>query len=180
MPNIINKHIEFSTPWFKLIKKTVTGMSGANTSEEYYSILPDDYVSILAVTRDLKVPLVRQYRPAIEDYSIELPSGHVDQNETPEQAIKRELLEETGYMALEIELLGTLSPDTGRKSNRLWCFFSSKIEKHAEVGDNEGIIPELYSLSGIRSLMDKGSFDHALNLAVFTLAELKGKISFTK
>lgn len=179
MPEIKRKDIEFRTPWFDLIKKTVSGMPGTQKDEEYFSILPGDYVCILAFDKNNKIPLVRQYRPAIEAYSLELPAGHVDPDETPEDSIKRELLEETGYKALEIELLGILAPDTGRKSNRLWCYFSTNIEEHpADKKDGEGIDTILCSLQEVKALINKGEFCHALNVAVFTLAELKGKVSF--
>ncbi|MFA6304157.1 MAG: NUDIX hydrolase [Patescibacteria group bacterium] len=54
-------------------------------------------VCVLAVTKNKQVILVKQFRPGPEKTLLELPGGAVDKNETPVQAIKRELLEETGY-----------------------------------------------------------------------------------
>src|SRR5213079_2244404 len=72
-----------------------------------------------AVTPNGTFPLVRQFRPALEEFTLELPSGHVDLGESPEQAARKELREETGFVANELILLGSLSPDTGRLSNPL-------------------------------------------------------------
>ena len=83
MPKITKRSTEFNTPWFPVIAKTVEGMPGNTGNAPYYAIKPEDYVSILAISNDQKVILVRQYRPAIEDYSLELPSGHVEANEKP-------------------------------------------------------------------------------------------------
>jgi len=45
-----------------------------------------------------KTVLVKQYRPPLENYTIELPAGLIDENESPEKAAIRELKEETGFV----------------------------------------------------------------------------------
>src|SRR5207302_164850 len=102
-----------------------------NQVSPHYSIGTRDYVSVLAVTRDGTFPLVRQFRPAVEMITLELPGGHVDEGETPEQAARKELREETGFVANELILLGAFSPDTGRLSNRMWCFFGPQVEQNS-------------------------------------------------
>jgi len=54
-------------------------------------------VCILAITSDQQVILARQFRPGPEQILLELPGGGIETSETPQQAIERELLEETGY-----------------------------------------------------------------------------------
>lgn len=54
-------------------------------------------VCILALTTDQQVVLARQFRPGPEQILLELPGGGIEPGETPQQAITRELLEETGY-----------------------------------------------------------------------------------
>lgn len=63
-----------------------------------------DGVMIVPITRDGEVVVLRQYRPAINDYLYELPAGIIDKGETIEEAAKRELFEETGLKAVECEL----------------------------------------------------------------------------
>jgi ADP-ribose pyrophosphatase len=63
-------------------------------------------VCVLALTPENRVVLAQQYRPGPERIILELPGGGVEENETPLEAIRRELLEETGYTG-EFQLVGT-------------------------------------------------------------------------
>ena len=54
-------------------------------------------VCVLALTPQNKVVLAREFRPGTEEVYDELPGGFVDKDEDPHKAVKRELLEETGY-----------------------------------------------------------------------------------
>lgn len=69
------------------------------------------FVSIVAITRDNKAIVARQFRPGPEKVFDEMPGGFVDDNEEPIDAAKRELQEETGYIAGSIELLGRYADD---------------------------------------------------------------------
>jgi len=123
------------------VKKSVE-----NNSAPHYSIRTRDYVSVFAITRDKTFVLVRQFRPAIEMFTLELPGGHVDEGETPEQSARKELLEETGFVAEELTLLGTLAPDTGRLDTRMWCFFAPSIWLNPAIkfDAEHGIEPLIY------------------------------------
>jgi ADP-ribose pyrophosphatase len=116
------REVVFATRWFELVAKHVEG-----EDEPYYALRSPDCVIVLALTEDGRVPLVRQYRPALERETVELPSGHVEPGESPADAARRELLEETGYAARRLELLGSLALDTGRVDCTLWCFFAAGL-----------------------------------------------------
>jgi len=111
----LKTEVVFSTPWFEVLGKTMRA-----DEAPYYSLRLPDYACVVAFTEDEHILLVRQYRPAVEMYSLELPSGLIDPGETPQQAAYRELLEETAYDAAEVEVLGSMQVDSGRLSNRMW------------------------------------------------------------
>jgi len=96
-------------------------------------------VMIVAVTGDGRLVLVEQYRPALEAPVIELPAGLVGdeaghEDEALVDAARRELLEETGYEAGELELLtsGTVSP--GSSSESLHVLRARELRKVAAGG----------------------------------------------
>ena len=71
--------VEYSTPWFELVSRPYGGAT-------YYSLRMSDYVIVVPVTEDREIVLVRQYRPAVGQFTLELPAGHVEKGQTPEEA----------------------------------------------------------------------------------------------
>jgi ADP-ribose pyrophosphatase len=64
---------------------------------DFYLSNGHNSVACLALTKDKKVILVKQFRPGPAKIILELPGGGLRGTETPERAVERELLEETGY-----------------------------------------------------------------------------------
>lgn len=62
-------------------------------------------VVVIPVTGGNELILIRQYRPALDRYVIELPAGLVERGEDYTETGKRELIEETGYAAEHVSLL---------------------------------------------------------------------------
>lgn len=170
---IARSNAVFKTPWFDLVEK----FTGEGTAP-HYSINTSDYVSVFAVTSEGGFPLVRQFRPAVEQETLELPSGHVDQGETPEQAARKELLEETGFTAKELIHVGTLSPDTGRLCNRMWCFFAPNVNRApgAAFEAESGVEPLVYEKNLRNLLLAEPAFCSALNRAAILMAVAGGYI----
>jgi ADP-ribose pyrophosphatase len=167
----IKTETAFATPWFQVLAKTFK-----DGEEPYYSLLLRDYASVLALTQEGRVLIVRQYRPAVDRYTLELPSGIIDPGETPAQSASRELLEETGYQAGEVEVLGSMEPDTGRLGNRIWGFVAHGVRKVEGAVPEEGIEVFTWSVEELVQATIDGRFDHALHVAFVWLAKLKGKL----
>lgn len=171
---ILTKKKDLSIPWFEQIEKTV--LLPYNSEQQiYYSIKPPDYVTALIHTTENKFILLKQYRPVVEDYTFELPSGHVENGESPAQAMIRELKEETGCAVTTATLMGEIIPDTGRLENRLWAFYANNIEIKSlpDPSENEGIEVHLVTRDNLFRMIYEGKLNHALDLSVITLAFFK-------
>lgn len=161
---ILSRKIAFTTPWFDVVAKQTS-----NDTQPFYALRMTDYVSVVAFTKADELVLVRQYRPVVERYTIELPSGHVEANETPQKAAERELEEECGLVGT-MKLLGTLISDTGRNENRLWCYLAQEVlpanPRHvAEIGVQRLFVPR----NEIGALIRESRLEHALDLAALML-----------
>lgn len=102
------KKTVFKTPWFS-IESLEYPQKGITRKNPYYRLVDIDGVVVVAVTPDKRIVLVRQFRPALGQYCFELPAGGIEPGESPVQAIRRELYEETGYRAKKFtRLSGTM------------------------------------------------------------------------
>jgi ADP-ribose pyrophosphatase len=169
----LKREIAFTTPWFELIAKTMR-----EGDPPFYSLRLRDYATLVALTPEGRILVVRQYRPAIEQLTFELPSGIVDEGETPAQAAVRELLEETGYAAGEVEMLGPMQPDLGRLSNRSWGLFAKDVRKIPGRAPEEGIEVFEWTLDEFYRAVGEGSFSHALHIAIVFQAIVLGKAPY--
>jgi 8-oxo-dGDP phosphatase len=90
----------------------------AGVSMDYYVLEYPGWANVVALDGEDSVILVRQYRHALGDVSLELPCGVIEPGETPVEGGARELLEETGYGgASRLTLVASLSPNTATNSN---------------------------------------------------------------
>ena len=171
---IIRKPV-FQTPWFSVVEEPQA------SGDPFYMLELPDYVSVIALTPARELLFVRQHRPVVGRETLELPSGHVDPGERPEDAARRELLEETGFDAPKLELLGTLVPDVGRLTNRMWCYFAANVRPSAARHERESgvAVVRLPEREALKRATD-GTVDHALNLAPLFLALATGRLSMAQ
>mgnify|MGYP003324859477 FL=1 len=102
-------------------------------------------VAVLALQKD-EIILVKEFRFPI-GYVLEIPAGNVDDGETPLKAIKRELLEETGYKAKKIKHLMRFYPKLGYNTQIIDCYVATDLIKISELDLEEG---ELLSVKKIK------------------------------
>jgi 8-oxo-dGTP pyrophosphatase MutT (NUDIX family) len=156
-----------------IIEREVEFSAGA-PAELYHAVGQQDYIAIVARTPDGKIPIVRQYRPALERFTWELPAGMVDQGEAAADTCRRELLEETGYPARAVHALGAYAPCTARLSNLVHSFFvetGGRAERHAAEA---GIELKLVTLAELAALIRSGVFVLQLHIGAILLASMAG------
>jgi len=172
-PKIKGKRTTKLSPWADIIEREIEFAPGAKP-EIYHAVGQPDYIAMLAVTPDGKIPIVRQYRPAIEAFTWELPAGTVDPGESAAQAASRELMEETGYPSLKVRPLGTFAPCSGRLANKVHSFFIEAGDKAPDHQPETGIEVRLVTPGGLSVIIKAGKFDSQQHLGTLMLARLHG------
>ncbi len=113
-----------------------------------------DVVPILPIAANGNLILIKNYRVPVEKYVIESPGGLVDKvGENMEAVARRELLEETGYMAGKLVALPAWPYRSGLSKNMVYGFIATDLKKmnHAEGDDTEDLT--VFEVSP-RELMD--------------------------
>ena len=174
-PRVLARRTLPVSKWMQLIEREVAFAPGM-PAETYHAVTQGDYVAILALTPDRRIPLVRQFRPACEAFTLELPAGMVEAGEDPAEACRRELKEETGLIARNIAPLATNQPCTARLSNRIHSFFVATSEPPASFQPEPGIAVEMVSEIELGHLIANGEFSLHLHLGTLFLAQMRGLI----
>jgi ADP-ribose pyrophosphatase len=178
-PRIRARSTTTVSPWMSIIAREVEFSRGA-PSHTFHAVEQADYVSIVPLTPAGKIPLVWQYRPALEAFSWELPAGMVDAGERAIDCCRRELMEETGLTARRIHPLGEHSPCTGRLNNRIYSFFVETGERVADFKPEPGLTVKLVSPAEVTRLITSGNFASQLHIGALLLAELHGFLTLPR
>jgi ADP-ribose pyrophosphatase len=101
---------------------------GTETQREY--IRHPGAVAMVALTREGRVVLERQFRYPLRCDFIEIPAGKREPGEAPEQTARRELLEETGYAASEWRRLGVLHNAIGYSDESIEIYLARGLQKN--------------------------------------------------
>jgi ADP-ribose pyrophosphatase len=142
---VLGSRYTFADPWLRLRSDSVL-LPGARLPSSCNVFEYPDWVDAIALTAELNVVLVDQYRHAVGQIRTEFPAGAVDHGEEPMAAIKRELLEETGYASNQWHLLGSAPVNPAWQTNRIHCFLALGAHKVAEQDLDEGEDIRAYEL----------------------------------
>ncbi len=95
--------------------------------------------AVVAVLPDGRIPMVRQYRPALDRFTWEIPAGARDSvNEDTAVTAARELAEETGYTAAEMRLLIKLRPTVAYCNEFIDVYLATELSAQGEQDLDEG------------------------------------------
>jgi len=173
---IITRRLAWESPYVTVVEKAVD-FGGRRGVETFWAVRTGRYAAVVAITEDGRIPLVRQFRPAVETRVLELPSGAVDPHEDPETAARRELLEETGCEAGELTLLGKLHVDSGRLETQQWAFFAPDVRVVNEhpTGEEE-LELSFVTPAELKAAIGRGEFNLSVHLGMVALATLTGRL----
>ncbi|MFZ1799704.1 MAG: NUDIX hydrolase [Chitinophagaceae bacterium] len=173
----------FKEDWFT-VRKDVCERNDGKIIDPYYVYEFPDWVTALPITEEGKIILVRQYRHALGEVCIELPGGCVDkEDKTLEDAVRREMLEETGFAFESVHLLGKISSNPSTNNNLMHMFIATGGKKiqEPEMDGNEQIEVIEVDFEELEKLVNEKRIMQSMHLStIFYALRYLNKIEFLK
>jgi ADP-ribose pyrophosphatase len=125
-----------------------------------------DYSTIVPFISKDEILMIKSYRHLVDSIQIEVPSGYIDEGETPKEAAIRELREETGYAAKDIVSIGhyTLDYSMFEQRGNLFVAYGMVKEGLQSLGIMEKIDIEIITIKEIKQLLFEGKILNAASV----------------
>ncbi len=124
----------------------------------------DPTITILAMTDDEQIVMSSEYRVGVNGDSVSLPAGIVNPGETPEQAAKRELREETGYVAKSVQKMTRITSSEGfmdQFADLMLIRFDPQNRGHQHFDHDEFVTSNLVPLTQVLEWIKSGQITAA-------------------
>ncbi len=132
-------------------------------------------VVVVAQKDENTILMVKQYRFAIKQESLELPAGRLEKGENPDDAIKRELEEETGYNAQTWHSLGFIWSSPGIFDEKLYLYYAADLVFNRQHPDENEIIDYFeYNINEVLKKIENGEINDAKTICAIHRALKNG------
>jgi ADP-ribose pyrophosphatase len=165
----MKEEIKYKGPRFDVVQKIYKRQDGLEYIRD--CVNPGNAVVILPINKKNEVVFVKQYREVIGKTVLELPAGMIDNGEKAIDAAKRELEEETGIIAKNIEFLTSYYSSCGYTSEQLFIYVAKDFsygEQHLDTTEEILDIEKININECVKRVIEN-EFDHASSkIAILT------------
>jgi ADP-ribose pyrophosphatase len=136
-------------PEFNIFKIRFDWIVNPRNDKTFQAIVLEatDWANVVALTPQGRIVVVSQFRFGIRKRSLEIPAGLVDPGESPLEAVKRELKEETGYTAREWKSLGWSFTNPAFLNNRAHHFLALDAQRTSDPHPEDGEDVETFEIT---------------------------------
>ena len=163
---VLNRTKVLKTPIFDIfLEHSICPRNGKGGNFYVFDIR--NWVNIVAVTKEQKIVMIRQFRQGSKTYEYEIPGGLIDDTDSsPLEAGIRELREETGYAGTNGRIIGKVLPNPALQGNFCYTALVENAEKVSSTAmeDAEDIETFLVTIPELEKMIRKGEIMYGLVL----------------
>ena len=128
-------------------------------------------VAVVPVTPEGNIVLVRQYRYPVGKTMLEVPAGKLDKGEHPDACARRELEEETGYVAHQIKRLSSIYTTPGFTDEVIHLYIAKNLTLAKQCPDEDEFLDvEVYTKEQIKIMINDGTINDAKSMLALLMA----------
>ena len=128
----LNSEMILDQRWMR-VRKDCVELPNGQCLDDYYLWIAGDVALVVPVTQDGKFVVVEQYKHAAGEIMKEFPAGMVDAGESPEEAARRELEEETNYIASQLYKLATLTDNPTKTVGNVHIYLAPNVKRRTRL-----------------------------------------------
>ncbi|MCO5143213.1 MAG: NUDIX hydrolase [Oligoflexia bacterium] len=173
---ILNEEDISPSKWFPLVKQSVQ-LPNEKILDDYYIARLGNVSMTIPITANKEIVFVCQYKNGIAEFTLELPAGFIEANQTPEEAAIAELEQETGIKTSNLKFVGELWTMPTKVDTRLYGFIAVDVtvnsKQKLDLSENIEIVYVATTNGELESLIKEGKINCSDTLALLALAKMK-------
>ncbi len=173
---VLDRRIVYASDWMDM-QRVDLRLPDASIARDIHFVDYKFGASGAVVRReDDSILLVDHYRFQTDTRGWEIPAGKIDAGETPEQAMARELMEETGYRAQTFKYLGYYFPSNGSSNQKFHVFVARGATRVRDIEDtNEVLGVRAFMPAEVRGMIARNEIHDGLSLTALCWAITQGE-----
>lgn len=137
MPVMLERKVIYESDWVALYSDKVK-MPDGRVFHSYHKLhYPHESISVVMINEKNEIMMIQSKRYITARLEWEIPAGRIEEGETPEEAARRECLEETGCSLKDLKYLCCYNPNNGMSDLKVHLFMAKVETEISDIDENE-------------------------------------------